>query len=234
MEHQVHHLRDHHIVAGFGRVGRQTAQALRRLGHQVVVVDESPDAVRDAITADFLVVVGNATDDETLLSAGVERAAGLITALGSDADNVYVTLSSRALNPVLPIVARANSEGVLSKLTRAGATQVVSPYATTGRQLAQSVVRTRTTGEIVGSGSETSATLIVEALPLAPTSPLVGMTMQMLHERLPQPILLAVLRDGQTLAPPPPDLTLASGDELVAVGTESNLRLLTECDGLTR
>ena len=125
MARQMQQLRGHHIVAGFGRVGRQTAVALRDLGHQVVVVDEVPIIAGEAIAAGFLVVEGNATEDATLTRSGVDRAAGLIAALGSDADNVFVTLSARALNPSLPIVARANEGSAIPKLTRAGATQVV-------------------------------------------------------------------------------------------------------------
>jgi voltage-gated potassium channel len=226
MERQTRQVRGHHIIAGFGRVGRQTAQALRDLGHQVVVIDEAPEAVRDALAAGFLAVEGNATEDATLQRAGVERAAGLVAALGSDADNVFVTLSARALNATLPIVARANTGGAVPKLTRAGATQVVSPYDMAGRQMARLAVRPRTVDFIENLFQGQTGGLVVEDVRVDDGSPLVGATIREVQERVPQAVLLAVRRQGQTLAPPDADFRLASGDEIAAVGTEAHLRHL--------
>ena len=228
MEHQVQQVSDHHIIAGFGRVGRQTALALRDLKHQVVVIDEVPDAIHDAIAAGLLVVEGNATEDATLSQAGVDRAAGLIAALGNDADNVYVTLSARALNATLPIVARANQESAIPKLTRAGATRAVSLYDTAGRQMARLALRSRTVDFIENLFKGESGALVVEDVQVEPDSPLVGMTIQEVRERVPLVVFIAVLRDGQTLSPPAPDFSLATGDEIAAVGSEANLRRLEE------
>src|SRR5262249_16383112 len=144
MERQVQQVHGHHVVASFGRVGRQTALALRELGHQVVVIDADAAAVRNAIASGFLAVEGDATEDATLTHAGIQHAAGLLIALGEDADNVYATLSARALHAALPIVARANEASAVPKLMRAGATQVVSPYDTASRQMARLALRPRT------------------------------------------------------------------------------------------
>ena len=228
MERQMQQVRDHHIMAGFGRVGRQTAGALRDLGHQVVVIDAVPAAVSDAIASGFLAVEGNATEDATLSRAGVDRAAGLITALGSDADNVFVTLSARAMNPMLPIVARANDGSAVPKLTRAGATQVVSPYAMAGRQMARLALRPGTVDFIENLFTGPSGALVVEDMRVDPGSPLVGMTIQEVQARMPHAVFVAVRRGGETVSPPLPDLTLASGDAIAVVGTEANLRLLED------
>jgi voltage-gated potassium channel len=226
MERQVNQVRDHHIVAGFGRVGRQTAAALGDLGHQIVVIDEDADAIHDAVDAGFLVVEGNATEDATLARSGIDRAAGLITALGSDADNVFVTLSARALNAALPIVARANEGSAIPKLARAGATQVVPLYDMAGRQMARLALRPRTVDFIENLFKGPSGALVLEDVRVDPDSPLVGLTMRAVQERVPHAVFIAVRRDGQTLSPPPADFALAGGDELAAVGTEANLRLL--------
>ena len=226
MERQVQQVRDHHIVAGFGRVGRQTALALRDLGHQVVVIDEVTAAINDAIRSGFLVVEGNASEDATLSQAGIDRAAGLIAALGSDADNVFVTLSARALHATLPIVARANQESAIPKLMRAGATQVVSPYDMASRQMARLALRPRTVDFIENLFKGPSGALVVEDVRVEPGSPLVGMPNREVQAQVPHTILLAVLRDGETLSPLAADLRLISGDEIAAVGTEANLRLL--------
>jgi voltage-gated potassium channel len=226
MERQIAQMRDHHIVAGFGRVGRQTALALRDLGHHVVIIEEDAAAVHDALDDGYLVVEGNATEDEILLQAGVTRAAGLIAALGSDADNVFVILSARDLNAALPIVARANAASAIPKLTRAGATQVISPYATAGRQMARLALRPGTVDFIETLFQGTSEALVVENVRIEPDSPLVGMTARQLKERVRHAALIAVLRDGEAISPPGPDFAFVSGDEIAAVGTEAHLRRL--------
>jgi voltage-gated potassium channel len=228
MERQVSEARDHHIIAGVGRVGWQTALALRDLGHQVVAIDADAVAVSDAIASGFLVVEGDATEDATLARAGIDRAAGLITTLGSDADNVFVTLSARALHATLPIVARANEASAVPKLIRAGATQVVSPYDMAGRQLARLALRPRTVDFIENLFKGPSGALVVEDVHVDPGSPLVGMSVQAVHERVPHAIFIAVRHDGQIMSPPAPNFRLSSGDEIAAVGTEVNLRRLED------
>lgn len=228
MERQLKEVRGQHIVAGYGRVGRQTAQALRDLGQQVVIVDHEPAANAAAATAGFLVVAGDATEDATLVRAGVERAAGLVAALGSDADNVFVTLSARALHPTLPIVARANEGGAVPKLTRAGAKQVVSPYAMAGRQMARLALRPGTVDFIENLFAGAAGSLVIENVRVDAGSSLAGLRIEQLRERAPQVVILAVLRGGQSIAPPAPDLVLASGDEIAAMGNEASLRLLEE------
>jgi voltage-gated potassium channel len=228
MERHVYKLHGHHIVAGFGRVGRQAAQALRELGHQVVVIDEAPEAISDASACGFLSVQGNATEDATLVRAGVGRAAGLIAALGTDADNVFVTLSTRALNSTLPIVARANTSDVVPKLTRAGATQVVLPYAAAGHQLARVVSRARASERADGSLGVDTHRPHVDVLSVAPGSPLEGMTIEALAEQRPRAMLLAVLRDGVTIVSPALDLVLTCGDEVVVVDADKSPRSLVD------
>lgn len=226
MERQVQHVHDHHIVAGFGRVGRQTALALRDLGHQVLVIDTDASAARDATDSGFAVVEGDATEDETLRRAGIEHAAGLLTALGSDADNVYVALSARALRATLPIVARANEASAIPKLMRAGATQVVSPYDTASRQMARLALRPGTVDFIENLFKGPSGALVVEDVRVDPGSLLAGMSIHEVQAKVPHAGLLAVLREGQTISPLAANFRLASGDQIAAVGTEANLRLL--------
>lgn len=228
MERQIAQMRDHHIVTGFGRVGRQTALALRDLGHQVVIIEEDAATIREALDDGYLVVAGNATEDEILLQAGVTRAAALITALGSDADNVFVILSARDLNASLSIVARANTTGAIPKLTRAGATQVVSPYATASRQMARLALRPGTVDFIETLFQGTSDALVVENVRIEPDSPLVGMTARQLREHVRHAALIAVLRDGEAISPLGLDFAFASGDEIAAVGTEAHLRRLED------
>jgi voltage-gated potassium channel len=226
MERQMDQVRDHQIVCGFGRVGRETAETFRALGLQVIVVDRDPAAVSLATSQRFLAVEGDATEDATLTRAGVERASGLVTALGTDADNVFVTLSTQAINPSLPIVARANETGAIPKLRRAGASQVVSPYDMAGRQMARLSLRPDTVNFVEDLFRGAGGGLLVEDIRIEQGSPFDGLTVQQVHEYVPRTLLLAIRRADRTIAPPSPDFQLSGGDLVAAVGAESDLQLL--------
>src|SRR5215211_5476522 len=128
---------DHYIICGFGRVGRQVARDLRAAGARYVVVDHNPDMREHAQGIGVRFIEGEATDDEVLRAAGIMRARGVIACVDSDADNIFITLSARELRPDIAIVARAASEDSESKLLRAGATRVISPYKTSGAEMAR-------------------------------------------------------------------------------------------------
>jgi voltage-gated potassium channel len=144
MERKLERLREHYVVCGYGRVGREIAEQLQRDGQSVVVVDHDAEPLATAAAAGFLAVGGDATSDATLLRARIDSASGLITAVATDADNVFVVLSARSLAADLPIVARASHDETVAKLYRAGASQVVSPYDMAGRQMARLVRRPAT------------------------------------------------------------------------------------------
>ncbi len=228
MEQRLSGIQDHFIVCGYGRVGRQIAAQLQRYRRPVVVVDRDPVALAEAASDGLLTVQGDATEDDVLKEAGIERARGLITAVATDADNVFVTLSARALRPDLPIVARANVEDAAPKLQRAGATHVVSPYAIAGRQMASLAVRPSTVSFVETLLHGTKGDLLLEDLTLAPGSAMVGLKLSDLLHRCPGILVLAVQRAGEMLAPPAGDLVLEPGDVLAIVGTEAQLRALEE------
>jgi len=158
----------------------------------------------------------------------------LITAVATDADNVFVTLSARALRPDLPIVARANHDDAVPKLRRAGATQVVvSPYATAGRPMARLALRPATVDFVETLLRGADGELLLEDVRVAPESALVGVAVREAREQAAGgAMLLAVRRDGRTLAPPPADLALQAGDVIAAVGGAAQLRTLERaCEG---
>lgn len=141
MNDKIDALNGHFIVCGYGRIGRQIVLDMGIRDRPFVVIDMGAVGVEKIREQGYLYVVGDATQDETLLKAGIERAAGLIVALNSDADNVLAVLTARGLNPDLQIVARAGDERVVSKLKRAGADRVVSTYAIGGHRLALSILQ---------------------------------------------------------------------------------------------
>jgi voltage-gated potassium channel len=136
MQSKIAQLKDHYLICGYGRVGRQVAKDLRAGGVPFVVIDDNPDVREHAEEEDVLLIEGRGSDDETLLEAGIERACAVVACVDSDAENIFATLTARELRPDIPIVARAAVESSERKLVRAGANEVVSPYKASGRTMA--------------------------------------------------------------------------------------------------
>ena len=156
-------LSGHYIICGLGRVGRGAAQELRRSGALLLAIDNSTQNAQWAIDQDIPTIVGDATQDETLREANIGEAAGLVSAIASDAENVYVALSARGLNPNLLISARASREQAEEKLRRAGANTVFTPYSFIGHRLAQAMLRPHVTSFLdVASAFKGSAELELE------------------------------------------------------------------------
>ncbi|HEX5691714.1 MAG TPA: potassium channel family protein, partial [Roseiflexaceae bacterium] len=141
MEQRIAHLKDHFIVCGFGRVGQQTCRQLKQEQCAFLIVDSDEGRITRIEELGYLYLRGDASDDSVLKHAGIDRARGLLTAVQSDAGNVYITLSARALNPKLFIVARAATAEAEHKLTIAGANRVISPYILGGRSMAGHALR---------------------------------------------------------------------------------------------
>ena len=136
MRAEIGKLSGHQIICGYGRVGRQVAEEFALDGVLFVVIDQDPDLIEDCLGHGYPALLGEASDDETLQEAGISKARGLVAAVDSDAENVFVVLSARNLNPKLHIVARTSSDASASKLQIAGADRTISPYSVGGRRLA--------------------------------------------------------------------------------------------------
>jgi voltage-gated potassium channel len=137
MQRRIADLHDHYLICGFGRVGQRVARRLAEAGEPFVVIDANPD-VRDEMEEDgVLHVDGQASDDHVLCEAGVDRARAVIACVDSDAENIFVTITARALQPDIEIVARASDESTERKLIRAGANDVISPYKASGDVMAR-------------------------------------------------------------------------------------------------
>jgi voltage-gated potassium channel len=221
-------LRNHYIICGFGRVGRRVAHEFREEGAQFVVLDFSPDAKEAAEEADVVFIEGNGTDDDDLRSAGLERARGLIAASDDDADNLYITLSARAANPDLLIVARASNEDASKKLHLAGADRVVQPYQAAGRVMANLMLRPQVTAFVDVVTSATGTDLRFEEIEVTTASGQGGRSIRDLDIRKETGALVVALRkrDGSFDTTPTPEAVLDVGDVLIAAGTEQELRAL--------
>ena len=225
MEERIAALRGHYVICGYGRVGATVARELVHGGRKVVVIDVMAESLAEAVRDGHDVVEGDATSDMTLRRAGIERAGGLITTIDSDANNVYVTLSARALNEGLFIVARANLEGSEAKLLQAGANRVVSPYTRAGRQIAELAIRPRVADFIDMALSHGQLAFSIEEVEVAAGGPLEGRTIGSLRED--GIFALAIVRDESDYVPnPPTDRQLQAGDSLIVSGTSEVLREL--------
>jgi voltage-gated potassium channel len=220
-------LRDHYILCGYGRVGSTVATELVHARTRLVVIDIEPASLERAERDGHLVVEGDATADETLRMAGIERARGLISTIDSDANNVYVTLSARSLNPHLFIVGRANFVGSDAKLLQAGADRVVSPYTMAGRRIAELAIRPRVADFIDAALSHGELRFSIEELEVAAGGPLDGRLVGDIQGE--GVFVLAIVRGERDYEPnPPPDRRLVPGDSLVVSGASEPLRVLRE------
>lgn len=226
MARDIDRMTGHVIICGWGRVGRASAEYLRATGRQVVVVDR--DAARlEGI--EYPYVLGDVTDDDVLAAAGVLRAQALIAALDTDADNVYVTLSSRALRPDLAIIARARNEASKSKLARAGANRAVNPQLIGGRRMAAFALQPHVAEFLDVVLHDESIDYRIEQAVIAVDSPLAGKALRDAGVAEQTGVLLLALRTGHGqafLANPAPTITLDPGTILIVVGTSTQLDAL--------
>jgi voltage-gated potassium channel len=219
-------LSGHYILCGYGRVGLTVARELVHAGRKVVVIDILPESLARARREGFLEVEGDATEEATLRAAGIERAKGLITTIDSDAHNVYVILSARALNPDLFVVARANTADSEARLMQAGASRVVSPYTMAGHRLAELATRPRVVDFIDAALSHGELAFSMEEVEVvAGNAATDGATVASLRDT--GVFVLAIVTGERSYeANPPADRILKVGETLVVSGSVPRLREL--------
>jgi voltage-gated potassium channel len=223
-------LKDHYIICGYGRVGRGAAEELQHAGVPFVVVDIDPDRVQRSMMAGMLAVAADSTRDDTLRLVGIDKARGLVAALATDADNLFVLLSAKGLNPRIYVAARAAEEGADAKMRRAGADAVFAPYTITGHRLAQSLLRPHVVQFLDFTTNDIDKDIAIEQVRVAENSATVSKTiMEMRLGRELGVIVLAIRhRDGQMVFNPPADTAVSGGDFLIVMGRQQNLRSLEE------
>jgi voltage-gated potassium channel len=170
MHRKIAQLRDHYLICGFGRVGRQIARDFRDAGVEFVVIDDNPEVREFLEEMEVLFVDGRASEDEVLREAGIEHARALIACIDSDAENIFATLTARQLRPDLQIVARAAEEASEPKLMAAGANDVISPYKTSGRAMAQLALHADR-GRYEGAGTLPGRSVVVSGEMSTSTNP---------------------------------------------------------------
>ena len=226
MNRGIEQMTGHVVICGWGRVGREVARYLSNAGQQIVVVDQDADRLA---SIGFPTVIGDVTEDDTLLQAGIERAGTLIAALDSDADNLFVTVSSRSFNPAIHVIARARSNSSEAKLLRVGADRVVNPQRLGSDRMAAFVTQPHVVDFVDVVMHDGSLEFRLEEVLIGADSPLAGETLRStkVHEQT-GALVLAIRRpDGSFTPNPSPEDHLAAGDVLIGVGTAAQLAALS-------
>jgi len=223
-------LHDHYIVCGFGRVGRGAAAELSRAKAPFLIVDNNEERVEGAIHAGMLAVLADATSDETLRDAGIMRAKGLIATLQSDADNLFVILSAKALKPTLLVSTRIATEQTENKMRLAGADYVFAPYDMTGNKMAQVMLKPHVFQFIDFTTKSIGLNVGIEQLRVPQSSDLSSKSLEELQIRKELGVIVLAIRksDGQMLFNPPADAAIDGGDYLIVMGEAANLRRLEQ------
>ena len=218
IEKMISSFTDHYIVCGFGRVGRQVTRDLRSAGAKYVVIDPNPSNREAALATGAPLIESQPSEDETLKQAGIDRALGVIACVDSDAENIFIALTARELRSDIFIVARASAEDSEKKLLRAGADRVISPYKTSGAEMARVALRPQ-----VG-GAFQVADYRMEEIEVSPICEGVGKKIVDVSG----PALIIAVRhpNGELETSPPPQKVLEAGDLIIAMGAPASVERL--------
>jgi voltage-gated potassium channel len=221
-------IKDHFIICGYGRIGSIVAQQFKRQQIPFVVIERDPVRLQAAIDSGALAIEADASAEDVLRRVGIERARGLVAAVGTDAENVYAVLSARVMRPDLFIVSRAESDDATIKLKRAGADRVVSPYQIGAMQMAQTAVRPAVVDFVALATDASNLDLAMEEIPVAARSPLADRSI--LEANLRQRygvIVVGIQRQDRTMEfNPEPETAIHAGDKLVVLGRPDALKNL--------
>lgn len=229
MDKKVANLKNHFIVCGFGRIGRVICQILHENNRPFVIIENNADEIKAILELGYLVIDGDASSDEVLQRAVIHKAKGLIAVVSSDADNVYIILSAKGLKPDLFVLARSSGgEGTETKLLRAGADKVISPYFIGATRMAQLIVRPTVVDFIDLTVSAGELGLRLEELYVSSKAKFVNMTLLDSNIRKEHDlIVVAIKRDhGEMLFNPNPHTTILPGDILIVLGEHENIKSL--------
>ncbi len=228
MERELAKLQDHYIICGAGRVGRTVARELRAQHIPFVVIEQDAECAQWAVELGVPVVIGTGFSEEILGQARIAQAKGLVAAVTSDPDNLYIVLTASGLKPGLKIIARASEEEAIPKLLRAGAAQVLSPYHFVGRRIVQLLLRPNVLDFIDTAIGSERLDIQIEEVQIPGGSPLAGKSLAAADIRQATGVLVLGLKraSGRLEFNPAPETVIESGDCLIAIGSSEHLEKL--------
>lgn len=226
MNKQISRLRDHYIVCGFGRIGKEICKILQEHHRPFLVIEKDEEESKSLDELQYMRLEGDAADDDVLQSAGIDRAKGLVSVVASDADNLYITLTARGLNPNLYIMARSSGgPGVQTKLKRAGASKVISPYSIGARRMAHLIVRPTVSDFIDLTMRAGELDLMMEELKVSAASHLNGKNLIESEIRKKYDVIVVAIKrqDGVMLFNPRSETVIMAGDILIVLGANEHI-----------
>jgi voltage-gated potassium channel len=227
MKERIESLEGHYILCGYGRVGSEIARQFSDRKVPFVVVESSPETLREARTAGYLVVEGDAAIDVVLQEAGIERAKGLLAAADSDAGNTFIALTAKALNPDVYVVSRAGRAESTSRMLRAGADRAISPYRLTGRRMALSALQPLVLEFIDAVAAGRHGEQMLAEIQISEESGLVGRTVGEVMRTCPGATVLGVQGiAGSIKVGPSATVQMQAGDRLIVLGEEAELEAI--------
>ncbi|MDA3862090.1 MAG: potassium channel protein [Melioribacteraceae bacterium] len=230
MSKQLGKIKNHYIVCGYGRMGREVCDTLIDNNEEFVVIDSAQEKIDQIIEKGFLFIHGDGANDETLIQAGIEKAKGLAAVVKSDAENIFITLSARELNKDLFVVARAIEERTESKLQKAGANRVVKPYELGGKRIVHLLLRPGVTDFIEGIARKNGMNINLEEISITKPCPLVGKTLaeSPLRKELNIMVIAIYKSDVSFIYNPRSTEKIEIGDKLIVIAETENLARLNE------
>jgi len=221
-------LRDHYIICGYGRIGSIICKGLTRKAIPLMVIEKDEQVQEQLEEDEILYLQGDATHEETLLEAGIEKAKGLVSVVSSDAENVYICLTARGLSPRLYILSRAEDEASERKLLRAGANKVILPYILGGRRMVQAIIRPTVSDFLESAVHDQSFELAIEEITVGEDSRLVNQSLVDSGIRQEMDIIIIGIKqkDGTMIFNPSSQAEIQSDDILIAMGRNKDLETL--------
>lgn len=229
LDKKIGRLKNHHIVCGYGRIGRVLCKNLYgKKEFDLIVLESNKDLIPVMEEDGVLYLHGNAVDEENLIKAGIKTAKGLVAVLATDAENVFLVLTARQLNPNLYITARASRNETKSKFLAAGANNVVSPYDIGAISMAQRILKPAITSFLDLAFAEQNKDIKMEEIPVSPSSSLINIMLKDSGIRQKFNLIIIAIKkpDGSMLFNPSFETKIEAGDTVIAVGEDSNLQKL--------
>jgi len=225
---QMRSIRNHYIICGFGRIGKIICRELKANNIPMVVIDNNPEMKQPLEDEDIPYINDDATNEDVLIEAGIERAKGLISVVASDADNLFITITTRGLNPKSFILARADEEQTEKKLLRAGANKVVMPYLIGGQKMAHTITKPAVTDFLEFAVHDKEMALEMGELIVSGSSHLNGVTLVDSGIRQEMDVIIVAIRkkDGEMRFNPSSQTRIESGDTLISLGKSDDLKKL--------
>lgn len=224
----INKLRGHTIICGYGRLARIAAAELKRADTPLVLIERDPTRAAEARSSGYLVVEGDATIEDVLLTAGLQRAESVVSLLPKDSDNLYVILTSREIGPDLYILSRAEDEAGEKRLRRAGASRLMSPYRIGGHKIAEGLLRPHVTDFLDLASAGSHSHFQIEEIQIPNQSPLIGVSLRDAELRKKTNVIVAAIisKIGEMSFNPAGDTIIEGGATFIALGKRPELTLL--------